>query len=123
MKKLLIPLMLVLSTTAFAHSYDVNKAVNAIVQADRQAKLQQAICDFRENYLRNLIEARRANISEDVVKYELYLLFAKDEIDIETLKEANDIRKIAYELPQVVIDNPDLSELELENIYLSCFKE
>lgn len=120
-KLLLIPLMLALSTTAFAYSYDVNKAVNAVVQADRQAKLQQAICDFRENYLRNLIEARRANIAEDMVKYELYSLYAQDEIGAETLKEANDIRKKAYELPQSVIDNPDLSELELENVYLSCF--
>lgn len=123
MKKLLLPLMLALSTTAFAHSYDVNKAVNAVVQADRQVKLQQAICDFRENYLRNMIEARRANISEDVVKYELYSLFAKDEIDTETLKEANNIRKKAYELPQSVIDDPAMSEIMIENTYLSCFKE
>lgn len=122
-KLLLIPPILTLSTTAFAHSYDVNKAVNAVVQADRQAKLQQAICDFRENYLRNMIEARRANISEDVVKYELYSLFAKDEIDTETLKEANNIRKKAYELPQSVIDDPAMSEIMIENTYLSCFKE
>lgn len=122
-KLLLIPLMLTLSTTAFAYSYDVEKAVNAVVQADRQAKLQQAICDFRENYLRNMMEARRANISEDVVKYELYSLFAKDEIDIETLKEANNIRKKAYELPKSVIDDPTMSEIMIENTYLSCFKE
>lgn len=122
MKKLLISLILTLvSTATFANN--VNEAVNAIIKAGQQLNLQQAICDFRENYLRNMIEARRANISEDVVKYELYSLYAQDEIGAETLKEANDIRKIAYELPQVVIDNPDLSELELENIYLSCFKE
>lgn len=122
-KLLLIPLIFALSTTDFAYSYDVEKAVNAVVQADRQAKLQQAICDFRENYLRNTIEARRANIAEDVVKYELYSLFAKDEIDIETLQEANAIRKKAYELPQSVIDDPAMTEIVIENTYLSCFKE
>lgn len=120
-KLLLIPLMLTLTSTAFA--YDVDKAVNAVVKADRQAKLQQAICDFRENYLRNMIESRRASIAENTVKYELYSLYAQDEIDERTLKEANDIRKKAYELPQSVIDDPDLSEIVIENTYLSCFKE
>lgn len=115
--------MLTLTSTAFAYNYDVDKAVNAVVQADRQAKLQQAICDFRENYLRNMIETRRANIAEDVVKYELYSLFAKDEIDINTLQEANAIRKKAYELPQSVIDDSAMSEIMIENTYLSCFKE
>lgn len=122
-KLLLIPLMLALTSTTFAHSYDVNKAVNAVVKADRQAKLQQAICDFRENYLRNMIESRKAGIPENTVKYELYSLYAQDEIDERTLKEANDIRKKAYELPQSVIDDPDLSEIVIENTYLSCFKE
>jgi len=54
---------------------------------------------------------------------ELYSLFAKDEIDTETLKEANNIRKKAYELPQLVIDDPAMSEIMIENTYLSCFKE
>lgn len=125
MKHLLIPLMLI-STTAFANTwtkYDVDKAVNAVVKADRQVKLQQAICDFRENYLRNMIESRRAGIAENTVKYELYSLYAQDEIDERALKEANAIRKKAYELPQSVIDDPDLSEIVIENTYLSCFKE
>lgn len=125
-KLLLIPLMLALSTTALANDYWIKQtakyAAEETARAVKEAELQQLVCDFRENYMRNLIEVRRANISEEIMKYELYSLFAKDEIDVNTLKEANDVIKETYALPQYVIDSPNLSETLLEEMYLSCFK-
>lgn len=127
MKKILIYLMVALtSTTAFADDYWVKQAAKYAAEetarAVKEAELQRLVCDFRENYMRNLIEARRENISAETIKYELYSLFAKDEIDVNTLKESNDVIKETYALPQYVIDNPDLAEMLLEEMYLSCFK-